>query len=135
MIRSKARFQSAGPKQNGCASFSGFEFAAGGFGLWLPSLEHAEGSWRDLDPAACSALSTAAIRSSINVPVCKRTNSLLLGFGRQGPTAKKIGGQSRFEPPSGVGEESRVPRLPVRFGCELPGSRLPAGLISFSSTH
>src|SRR6202034_4124184 len=98
-IRSRARFQSAGLRQNGCGNCSGSEIASPGprfaefiAAALVASVFIASGfvapidlggkPWRDLAAAACSAFSTDANRSLISVPVYK-SNSCGLRWGMQ----------------------------------------------------
>src|SRR5258708_36770777 len=105
MIKSKARFQSAGRKPSGFANFSAFEPPRGSNPFrWLASLEgHAE---------ACSVFSTEAIRSIISVPVYKRI-SLVQGFSMVG-NHRPLKSEDGFGPPASS-----------FWGGRLNGSRAP----------
>src|SRR5580693_3449580 len=127
MIKSRARFQSAGRRPNGCGNCSDSESAVvQGFTPGFFSL--------DGDAAPASAFSTIAIRSLISVPEYKLTHFHLLGE-VEDSMARKIGGRPRLRAALRGGGRFKLPGLPVLSGRELPGSRLPAGLASFSLDH
>src|SRR5580658_5621548 len=102
MIRSRARFQSAGPKPSGCANCSDSEFPAPApsFASPLTSLER--------DAALFSVLSTAAIRSSISVPVYKLIH----------PCSGLDGEAVLLSESEGSPASSRPPRVGERLNCQ-----------------